>query len=94
MSGEIILKKDEDFDILCFDISFDGFLSTRVRLCPINSPSTPLEKGSKFAQIVFQKVANHPVLREVENFEDNSQRGEGPFGSTGLKYVCKQDLLK
>ena len=32
---------------------------------------TEIEKGSRFAQIVFQKVANHPVLIEVENFEDN-----------------------
>ena len=52
-----------------------------------------IEKGNRFAQIVFQKVANHPVLREVENFEDNkTQRGEGSFGSTGLKYVCRQDF--
>ena len=37
---------------------------------------------------MFQKVSNHPVLREVENFEDNkTQRGEGSFGSTGLKKV-------
>ena len=41
VSGEIILKKDEDFHIIWFDINFDGFLSTRVRLWPINSPSTP-----------------------------------------------------
>ena len=39
--GEIISKKDDDFGILCFDINFYGFLSTRVRLWPINSPSTP-----------------------------------------------------
>ena len=30
--GGIILRKDEDFDVLCFDISFDGFLSTCVCL--------------------------------------------------------------
>ena len=41
VSGEIILKKDEDFDIICFGINFDGFLSTRVCLWPINSPTTP-----------------------------------------------------
>ena len=41
VSGEITLRKDEDFDTLSFDINFDGFLSTRVRLWPINSPSTP-----------------------------------------------------
>ena len=40
VSGEIILKKDENFDMLCFDINCDGFSSTRVRLWPINSPST------------------------------------------------------
>ena len=41
VSGEITLKKDEDFDVLCFDINFDGFLSTRVHLWPINSPCKP-----------------------------------------------------
>ena len=40
VSGEIILKK-EDFDIICFDVNFDGFLLTRVHLWPINSPTTP-----------------------------------------------------
>ena len=40
-SGEIILKKDEDFDMLCLDINFYGFLSTRVHLWPVNSPTAP-----------------------------------------------------
>ena len=40
-SGEITLKKDEAFDILCFEINFDRFISTRVRISPINSPGTP-----------------------------------------------------
>ena len=39
-SGEVVLKKDENFDILYFDINFDGFLSTHVCLWPINSPCT------------------------------------------------------
>ena len=38
VSGEIILK---NFDIICFGINFDGFLSTRVCIWPINSPTTP-----------------------------------------------------
>ena len=47
-----------------------------------------IEKYSRFAQIVFQMVSNHPVVGEVENFEDNkTQRGEGPFGSTCLKKI-------
>ena len=41
VSGEITLKKDENFDILCFDINFDEFLSTRVCLWPIKSLCTP-----------------------------------------------------
>ena len=40
-SGEITLRKDEDFDILCFTINCDGFLPTRVRLWPINCTCTP-----------------------------------------------------
>ena len=54
-----------------------------------------IEKGSRFAQIVFQKAANYPVLREVKNFEDNkTQRREASFGSTGLKYICRQDFCQ
>ena len=40
-SGEIKLRKDEDFDISCFEINCDGFLPTRVHLWPINFPCTP-----------------------------------------------------
>ena len=39
--GEIILKKGEEFHILCFDVNFDGFLSTRACFWLINPPSTP-----------------------------------------------------
>ena len=44
-----------------------------------------IKKGSRFAQIVFQKAINHPFLREVENFKDKTQRVQGSFGSTGFK---------
>ena len=40
-SGEITLRKDKSFDILCFEINCDGLLPTRGRLWPINSPCTP-----------------------------------------------------
>ena len=47
-----------------------------------------IEKGNKFCQIVFQKIANHPVLREVDNFDKHkTDRGEGSFGSTN-KIKC------
>ena len=53
-----------------------------------------IEKGDRFYQIVFQKIGNHPVLREVDNFdEDKTDRGEGSFGSTNkIKDVCWQDF--
>ena len=55
-----------------------------------------IEKSDKFCQIVFQKTANHPVLREVDNFnEDKTDRGEGSFGSTNkIKHVCRQDFCQ
>ena len=37
-SGETMLKKDEDFDLLSFEVNFDGFLPRRVCLWTINSP--------------------------------------------------------
>ena len=40
-SGEITLRKDEDFDILCFEINYNGFLPTHICLWPINFPCTP-----------------------------------------------------
>ena len=37
-----------------------------------------IEKGERFCQVVLQKIANHPVLREVDNFdEDKDVGGEG-----------------
>ena len=33
-SVELILRKDKDFDILCFDINIDGYFPARVCLWP------------------------------------------------------------
>lgn len=35
-SGEITLRKDTDFDIFCFEIKFNGYFQTQVRLWPEN----------------------------------------------------------
>ena len=53
-----------------------------------------IEKGERFCQVVFQKIANHPILREVGNFdEDKVVRGEESFGSTNkINHVCQQDF--
>ena len=38
-----------------------------------------IEKGERFCEVAFK---NHPILREVENFdEDEAVREEGSFGS-------------
>ena len=48
-----------------------------------------IEKGARFSQIIFQKIATCPKLKEAEKFTDTTRRGEGSFGSTGVKYVCR-----
>ena len=42
-----------------------------------------LEKGTKIAQMVFNKV-EHATFTEVDEL-DTTQRGKGGFGSTGIK---------
>lgn len=46
-----------------------------------------IEKGNRFCQTIFQNIASRPKLAEVERFADTTTRGEGSFGSTGLKNV-------
>ena len=58
----------------------------------VSDKSIEIEKDNRFCQIVFHRIANHPVLKEVDKFEDKTDRGEGSFGSTNKKHVCRQDL--
>ena len=39
--GKITLKRDTDFDILCFEINFQGYFPAAVRLWPSNHPTSP-----------------------------------------------------
>ena len=41
VDGEIVLTKDDDFDILCFEINFSGYFPTLARLWPQNHPLIP-----------------------------------------------------
>ena len=43
-----------------------------------------INKGCRFAQIIFQKIAR-PTLREVLTFNDRTQCDQSSFGSSGLK---------
>ena len=40
-----------------------------------------MQKGQRFAQIIFQKIAR-PTLREVLAIDDRTQRDTGAFGSS------------
>ena len=51
--------------------------------------SVDIGKGDRFCQVVFHKTANDPVLREVDNFKDKNDRGEGYFSSTTIKNTCR-----
>lgn len=46
--------------------------------------SYQIEKGQKFAQAVLCKV-EHAIIKEYDDITSKSERGEGGFGSTGLK---------
>lgn len=39
--SKITLKRDIDFDILCFEINFQGYFPAAARLCPSNHPTSP-----------------------------------------------------
>lgn len=54
----------------------------KVILMNLGKEEYKIEKGKKIAQVIFNKI-EEPELLEVEELED-SKRGEGGFGSTGL----------
>ena len=41
ISGKIVIKKDADFDVICFDIDIRGYYPTRVCLWPQNHRTWP-----------------------------------------------------
>lgn len=42
-----------------------------------------IKKGQKIAQMLIQKIEN-PKIEIVDSLNDNTERGEGGFGHTGL----------
>ena len=51
--GKIVITKDIDFDILCFEIDIDNYFLTLVRLWPQNWPSQPLTPVTSSDDIEF-----------------------------------------
>lgn len=47
-------------------------------------PAILINPGERIAQLVFQPVV-HAQFNWVTSFEEDSERGEGGFGSTGVK---------
>ena len=64
-SGEIILRKVTHFDILCFDLNFDGYFPAQARPWSQNNPTAPptsvvsdddtADSGYDCQQIFFQQ---------------------------------------
>ena len=83
--------------IRCTELSggvTDSDYRSPVSVIFFNFSSKPIEveKGNRFCQIVCHEIANYSVLREVNTFEDKTDRGEESFGSANKKHVCTQDL--
>lgn len=55
----------------------------KILLCNLSAEKFKIEKGMKIAQILIQPVEQKKII-EVEELE-GSERGEGGFGSTGMK---------
>ena len=64
--------------------TIDSGYRGEVRVIVINhgAEEFKIEKGTKIAQMVFNKIEK-AEFEEVENL-DNTKRGQGGFGSTGL----------
>ncbi|EKD46494.1 MAG: hypothetical protein ACD_67C00215G0005 [uncultured bacterium] len=54
-----------------------------IGLINLSKEDFKIEKGQKIAQVIFQKIET-PEIEEVEELE-KTNRGDGVFGSTGLK---------
>ena len=54
--GKIVITKDVDFDILCFEIDIDNYFLTLVRLWPQNCLSQPLTPVASSDDIEFDAV--------------------------------------
>ena len=54
----------------------------KVILLNTGADSVVLDKGTRVAQVVLTKIADFPVV-EIQ-YADETERGEGGFGSTGL----------
>lgn len=66
------------------DSDYQGELFVSAWARPHGSKPAPIIKhGDRIAQLIFQPIV-HANFRWVSKFEEETQRGEGGFGSTGV----------
>ena len=60
--GKIVITKDADFDILCFEIDIGNYFLTLIRLWPQNCPSqllTPVASSEILNLILLTNICSH-----------------------------------
>ena len=63
-------------------IKFEGIPNKSTSMGVLDCPKFPYKKGDRVAQIYFERV-NEPLWEEVDTL-DQTERGSGGFGSTGV----------
>lgn len=56
-----------------------------VILINLSSEPVTIEPGDRIAQIVLAKVSKVSEFENIEFFENETERGEGGYGNTGIK---------
>jgi len=56
----------------------------KILLHNLSTESYTIEKGTKIAQMLIQPVEQREII-EVDDLDTNTERGEGGFGSSGMK---------
>lgn len=79
----LAVKKFIDVGAGVIDCDYRGEI--KILLFNFSDEDFEVKKGERIAQLIIEKIAM-PVLKEVENLEE-TDRGEGGFGSTGLKKI-------
>ena len=76
----LALKHFIDVGAGVIDEDYRGELG--VVLFNFSSDAFSITKGDRIAQLVIEQIG-HPDIVEVDNFDTETQRGDGGFGSTG-----------
>lgn len=79
----LAVKKFIDVGAGVIDSDYRG--EVKILLFNFSEEDFEVKKGDRVAQLVIEQISTPEVL-EVENLDD-TERGEGAFGSTGMKKI-------